>query len=56
MNQDMYWFLIEAKYRYQKLDAISLTKMNQYRNIHTNILKYLSKSFIIYVVYLYFMF
>ena len=33
MNQDMYWFLIEAKYRYQKLDAISLTKMNQYRNI-----------------------
>ena len=34
MNQDMYWFLIEAKYRYQKLDAISLTKMNQYRNTY----------------------
>ena len=34
MNQDMYWFLIEAKYRYQKLDAISLTKMNQYRNMN----------------------
>ena len=33
MNQDMYWFLIEAKYRYQKLDEISLTKMNQYRKI-----------------------
>ena len=33
MNQDMYWFLIEAKYRYQKLDAISPSQMIEYRKI-----------------------
>ena len=37
MNQDMYWFLIEAKYRYQKLDATSLSKMNQYRKMCNNV-------------------